>query len=68
MLVSRIDDAPEKLSVRRLARLEESDIAQLAEVLVDCAEGGASVSFMHPLTPARPRISGAVFNFDILAT
>jgi GNAT superfamily N-acetyltransferase len=27
----------------------ESDIQQLADVLIDCVEGGASVSFMHPL-------------------
>jgi GNAT superfamily N-acetyltransferase len=27
----------------------ESDIEQLADVLVDCVEGGASVSFMDPL-------------------
>ncbi|MGH8231181.1 MAG: GNAT family N-acetyltransferase [Steroidobacteraceae bacterium] len=26
---------------------------QLAEVLIDCVEGGASVSFMWPLTPAK---------------
>jgi GNAT superfamily N-acetyltransferase len=29
--------------------LSESDIQQLADVLIDCVEGGASVSFMHPL-------------------
>ncbi len=27
----------------------ESDIGQLADVLIDCVDGGASVSFMHPL-------------------
>jgi GNAT superfamily N-acetyltransferase len=28
-------------------------IAQLADILVDCVEGGASVGFMHPLPHAR---------------
>ena len=28
-------------------------IAELAEVLIDCVNGGASVSFMHPLTRDR---------------
>jgi len=39
--------------IRRLATLEETDVAQLAAVLIDCVEGGASVSFMHPLDSAR---------------
>jgi GNAT superfamily N-acetyltransferase len=39
--------------IRQLATLHESDIAQLAHVLVDCVEGGASVSFMLPLSHAR---------------
>ena len=28
-------------------------IAELAEVLIDCVEGGASVSFMSPMTLAK---------------
>jgi GNAT superfamily N-acetyltransferase len=43
----------ERLRVRRLAAPSDDEIAQLADVLVDCVEGGASVSFMHPLTHAR---------------
>ena len=39
--------------IRRLTTLREADIEQLAAVLVDCVEGGASVSFMHPLDRAR---------------
>jgi GNAT superfamily N-acetyltransferase len=35
--------------IRRLPTLLDSDIEQLAAVLIDCVEGGASVSFMHPL-------------------
>lgn len=44
---------PETAPIRRLSALAEADIAQLAEVLADCVEGGASVSFMHPLTRER---------------
>jgi GNAT superfamily N-acetyltransferase len=40
-------------SVRRLHAVDEAQIEQLADVLIDCVEGGASVSFMHPLPRAR---------------
>jgi GNAT superfamily N-acetyltransferase len=36
-------------SVRRLDTLDDTEIDELASVLIDCVEGGASVSFMHPL-------------------
>jgi GNAT superfamily N-acetyltransferase len=36
-------------SLRRLHALDDSQIDELAGVLIDCVEGGASVSFMHPL-------------------
>jgi GNAT superfamily N-acetyltransferase len=39
--------------VRRVFEVSESDARGLAEVLVDCVEGGASVSFMHPLPAAK---------------
>jgi GNAT superfamily N-acetyltransferase len=39
--------------VRRLRALDDVHIEQLAEVLIDCVEGGASVSFMSPLTRER---------------
>lgn len=39
--------------VRRLAALDDSHIAALADVLIDCVEGGASVSFMAPLSRAK---------------
>jgi len=35
--------------LQRLHALNDSQIDQLAEVLIDCVEGGASISFMHPL-------------------
>ncbi len=41
--------------VRRLHQPGAADIDGLAQVLVDCVEGGASVSFMHPLTLPRAR-------------
>jgi ribosomal protein S18 acetylase RimI-like enzyme len=37
------------LHLERLATVSPTQIDQLARVLVDCVEGGASVSFMHPL-------------------
>lgn len=40
-------------SVRRLQTLDDAQIDGLADVLIDCVEGGASVSFMHPLTRDR---------------
>src|SRR5881628_4231623 len=36
-------------SLRRLHALDDVQIDGLADVLIDCVEGGASVSFMHPL-------------------
>ena len=40
-------------NLRRLRAVDDAEIDQLAEVLIDCVEGGASVSFMHPLTRER---------------
>ena len=36
-------------SVRRLHAVDDAQIDDLSAVLIDCVEGGASVSFMHPL-------------------
>jgi GNAT superfamily N-acetyltransferase len=41
--------------VRRLQQLSPADLDALARVLADCVEGGASVSFMHPLPLAKAR-------------
>lgn len=38
------------MSVEVLASLGEREVAELSDVLIDCVEGGASVSFMHPLS------------------
>jgi GNAT superfamily N-acetyltransferase len=40
-------------AVRRLSAVTDAQIQGLAELLIDCVEGGASVSFMHPLSMAR---------------
>jgi GNAT superfamily N-acetyltransferase len=39
--------------IELLSRLGEREIAGLTDVLVDCVQGGASVSFMWPLSHAR---------------
>ena len=39
--------------LHRLDTVNDAQIDELAVVLVDCVEGGASVSFMHPLTHDR---------------
>ncbi len=40
-------------AVRRVERHDEAVLQGLADVLVDCVDGGASVSFMAPLTRER---------------
>ncbi|WP_411885084.1 GNAT family N-acetyltransferase [Polaromonas sp. YR568] len=37
-------------SLRRLHSVTDAQITELADLLVDCVEGDASVSFMHPLS------------------
>src|SRR3954468_17036531 len=36
--------------VRALEAIGEREMRGLCDVLVDCVDGGASVSFMHPMT------------------
>lgn len=40
-------------TVRQLFTVDDTHIEQLADVLMDCVEGGASVSFMKPFTRER---------------
>ncbi len=40
-------------TLRRLHEIEDAHVEALANVLIDCVEGGASVSFMPPLTRQR---------------
>jgi GNAT superfamily N-acetyltransferase len=44
---------PTAVPVRRVDTLTDAIVTDLASVLIDCVEGGASVSFMLPLTRAR---------------
>lgn len=41
------------VNVRQLHAVGEAELGALSSVLMDCVEGGASVSFMHPLTRER---------------
>jgi ribosomal protein S18 acetylase RimI-like enzyme len=38
------------MKIRRITQATDTDIEALADVLIDCVEGGASVSFMLPIT------------------
>jgi GNAT superfamily N-acetyltransferase len=40
-------------SIRRLHAVDDGQIEALADVLIDCVEGGASVSFMLPMSRAK---------------
>ena len=48
-----IDRPAANFTVRRLLRVSETEARQLADLLVDCVDGGASVSFMSPLNTDR---------------
>jgi len=41
--------------IRTVETLGEREIDGLCRVLIDCVEGGASVSFMRPMTPQKAR-------------
>ena len=41
------------LDVQRLRSVSDAQLQALADVLIDCVEGGASVSFMLPMTRAK---------------
>jgi hypothetical protein len=43
------------LRIRTLKTLDERAIEGLSDVLIDCVEGGASVSFMLPMTREKAR-------------
>jgi GNAT superfamily N-acetyltransferase len=40
-------------TIRRLHSVGDAQARELAYLLIDCVDGGASVSFMHPLSPAK---------------
>jgi len=39
--------------IRRLTEVDDTKVGELADVLLDCVEGGASVGFMLPLARSR---------------
>ena len=41
---------PDAIRIRTLGTVSESEVRGLSDVLIDCVEGGASVSFMLPMT------------------
>ena len=41
------------MAIRRLQSVDDAQIEALADLLIDCVDGGAGVSFMHPLEPAK---------------
>lgn len=40
----------DEVRLRRITYATDAELQQLADVLIDCVDGGASVSFMHPLS------------------
>jgi GNAT superfamily N-acetyltransferase len=44
---------PRAARIRCVSDVDEGLIASLCDVLIDCVEGGASVSFLHPLSRER---------------
>jgi GNAT superfamily N-acetyltransferase len=44
---------PDGIRIRILQSIGDCEIAGLSDVLIDCVEGGASVSFMLPMTRAK---------------
>lgn len=40
-------------TIRRLHDVDDDQVAELADVLIDCIDGDAGVSFLHPLAPER---------------
>jgi GNAT superfamily N-acetyltransferase len=42
-------------AIRRLESIDEAQIDALADVLIDCIDGGAGVSFLHPLAVDKAR-------------
>jgi GNAT superfamily N-acetyltransferase len=60
-------DVSQAMGVRRVFELDESQIEALAEVLIDCIESGAGVSFMSPLAPAKAQAFWRCVASDVAA-
>jgi GNAT superfamily N-acetyltransferase len=59
-----MEAARSAVRLRRITEADERVLAGLADVLLDCVEGGASVGFMHPLSRER----AIAFWRDVAAT
>jgi GNAT superfamily N-acetyltransferase len=59
-----MEAAGSAVRLRRITEADERVLAGLADVLLDCVEGGASVGFMHPLSRER----AIAFWRDVAAT
>jgi GNAT superfamily N-acetyltransferase len=49
----RAEDAVSGITLRAVEQVTEREMEGLCAVLIDCVEGGASVNFMLPMTPAK---------------
>jgi len=52
-LWSEGDKMPGDIQIRSLPTIGDRELRELSDVLIDCVEGGASVSFMLPMTRAK---------------
>jgi GNAT superfamily N-acetyltransferase len=53
MCVRRGDEMPDDIQIRCLQTIGDREIQGLSDVLIDCVESGASVSFMLPMSRAK---------------
>jgi GNAT superfamily N-acetyltransferase len=44
-----------EITIQRLHAVDDRQVEGLAELLIDCIDGGAGVSFLHPLEPEKAR-------------
>ena len=50
-----MDESLSEITIHRLHTVDEAQIDGLADLLIDCIDGGAGVSFLHPLEPVKAR-------------
>ena len=55
------------IAIRRLLAVDEPHVDGLVDLLIDCVEGGAAASFMHPLAPATARAFWTKVAADVAA-
>jgi GNAT superfamily N-acetyltransferase len=55
------------IAIRRLHRVDDLQVEALADLLIDCIDGGAGVSFMHPLAPAKAQAFWHLVAADVAA-